>query len=130
MCLRKPNTIFYTSDLYPKRKGRLKPCSLHSISTYKCLRKPKTIFYTSNLYPKQIKLACDLKKPLFLHERDAHVEMVELLTRYRGRLPSCVIHCFTGSKEQAVKYLELGCYIGLTGGFDSFVLGQRLGMIL
>ena len=63
----------------------------------------------------QIQLACDLKKPLFLHERDAHVELVELLTRYRDRLPACVIHCFTGSKEQAVKYLEMGCYIGLTG---------------
>jgi TatD DNase family protein len=51
----------------------------------------------------------------FLHERDAHVEMVELLTRYREKLPTCVIHCFTGSKEQALTYLSLGCYIGLTG---------------
>jgi Tat protein secretion system quality control protein TatD with DNase activity len=70
----------------------------------------------------QIRLACDLKKPLFLHERDAHVEMVELLSRYRDRLPNCVIHCFTGSKEQAVKYLEMGCYIGLTGNAESFRL--------
>ena len=31
------------------------------------------------------------------------------------RLPSCVIHCFTGNREQAIKYLQLGCYIGLTG---------------
>ena len=31
------------------------------------------------------------------------------------RLPACVIHCFTGTKEHAAKYLELGCYIGLTG---------------
>lgn len=56
-----------------------------------------------------------MKKPLFLHERDAHVEMVELLTRYRDELPTCVIHCFTGTKEQAMTYLKLGCYIGLTG---------------
>ena len=32
-----------------------------------------------------------------------------------SRLPPCVIHCFTGTREQAQKYLELGCYIGLTG---------------
>ena len=31
------------------------------------------------------------------------------------RLPPCVIHCFTGTRDQAQKYLELGCYIGLTG---------------
>ena len=78
-------------------------------------------------------LACDLGKPLFLHERDAHKEMVEILLRYSERqamhcvdypnsningtfrLPPCVIHCFTGTREQAHKYLELGCYIGLTG---------------
>ena len=62
-----------------------------------------------------MQLACSLKKPLFLHERDAHVEMVELLTRYREKLPACVIHCFTGTKEHALTYLNLGCYIGLTG---------------
>ena len=56
-----------------------------------------------------------MQKPLFLHERDAHVEMVELLTRYKSQLPTCVIHCFTGTKEQAITYLSLGCYIGLTG---------------
>ena len=44
--------------------------------------------------------------------------MVRLLELYRdrGSLPLCVIHCFTGNKEQARKYLSMGCYIGLTGG--------------
>ena len=66
----------------------------------------------------QIQLACELKKPLFLHEREAHADMVRLLELYRerGSLPLCVIHCFTGNKEQARKYLSMGCYIGLTGG--------------
>ena len=34
------------------------------------------------------------------------------------RLPACVIHCFTGTKEEATVYLEMGCYIGLTGKLD------------
>merc|ERR1712042_121291 len=58
---------------------------------------------------------CELGKPLFLHERDAHQEMVSILERFVDKLPSCVIHCFTGNREQAIKYLQLGCYIGLTG---------------
>lgn len=30
-------------------------------------------------------------------------------------LPKCVIHCFTGTVEEVTKYLDIGCYIGLTG---------------
>jgi len=68
-----------------------------------------------SVFEKQVELACKLGKPLFLHERDAHDVMVGILQRYLDRLPACVIHCFTGTKEQAAKYLQLGCYIGLTG---------------
>ena len=69
------------------------------------------------VFEEQIKLACRLQKPLFLHERDAHEDMVRLLQKYKdqGNLPSCVIHCFCGTVEQAIKYLSMGCYIGLTG---------------
>ena len=66
-------------------------------------------------FEQQLELAATLGKPVFLHERDAHKEMVELLERHKERLPTCVIHCFTGTKEHAVKYLSMGCYIGLTG---------------
>ena len=52
---------------------------------------------------------------MFLHERDAHTEVVALLEKYKETMPSCVIHCFTGNKEEAKKYLDMGCYIGLTG---------------
>jgi len=68
-----------------------------------------------SVFEKQVELACKLGKPLFLHERDAHQQMVDILQKNIERLPACVIHCFTGTKEQALKYLELGCYIGLTG---------------
>lgn len=67
------------------------------------------------VFEKQVELACELGKPLFLHERDAHPEMVSILEKHSGRLPACVIHCFTGTREQASTYLRLGCYIGLTG---------------
>ncbi|MFR6217575.1 MAG: TatD family hydrolase [Enterocloster bolteae] len=25
------------------------------------------------------------------------------------------VHCFTGTRETAYRYLQLGCYIGITG---------------
>nr|CAG4648711.1 EOG090X080R [Polyphemus pediculus] len=67
------------------------------------------------VFQKQVKLACELKKPLFLHERDAHEDMVRILSLFKDHLPPAVLHCFTGTSDQAVKYLELGLYIGLTG---------------
>lgn len=67
-------------------------------------------------FEKQVQIACRLRKSLFLHERDAHDEMMEILKKYQDKLPLCVLHCFTGNVAQAKAYLDLGLYIGITGG--------------
>ncbi|XP_071450628.1 3'-5' ssDNA/RNA exonuclease TatD [Hetaerina americana] len=67
------------------------------------------------VFEKQVKIACDLRKPLFLHERDAHEDLLKILQKYEDQLPAILIHCFTGTVEQAQKYLEMGFYLGLTG---------------
>ena len=63
----------------------------------------------------QLDLAVRLQKPLFIHERDAADEMVEMLRGVGDRLPPSVIHCFTGTAKQAQIYINMGLYIGLTG---------------
>ncbi|KJH45891.1 hydrolase, TatD family [Dictyocaulus viviparus] len=63
----------------------------------------------------RVELACELKKPLFIHEREAHQDMVNILSEVGDRLPPAVVHCFTGTEEEAKKYIEMGLYIGLTG---------------
>ncbi|CAI2355469.1 unnamed protein product [Caenorhabditis sp. 36 PRJEB53466] len=68
-----------------------------------------------DVFAKQIDLAINLQKPLFIHERDAHEEMVKALDRAGSSLPPAVIHCFTGTIDEAKKYIEMGLYIGLTG---------------
>ena len=60
-----------------------------------------------------IKKWCPFLKDLWI-SRKKDKKMQNLLKSF-FRLPSCVIHCFTGNREQAIKYLQLGCYIGLTG---------------
>lgn len=67
------------------------------------------------VFEKQVQLACEVGKPLFLHERDAHDDMVRILGKFKDRMPPAVLHCFTGTTAQALKYLEMGLYIGLTG---------------
>lgn len=67
------------------------------------------------VFEKQVQLAIEVNKPLFVHERDAHTELMSILDKYLDKLPPTVIHCFTGNKEQLKMYLSKDFYIGLTG---------------
>jgi TatD DNase family protein len=62
----------------------------------------------------QVELACELRKPLFLHSRDAKDKFVEVLRQFKN-LPRAVAHCFTGEQAELHAYLDLGLYIGITG---------------
>ncbi|HEX5056311.1 MAG TPA: TatD family hydrolase [Gammaproteobacteria bacterium] len=63
----------------------------------------------------QLEIACEIGKPVFLHERDAHDRFVAILGPFLKMLPKVVVHCFTGTRSQLETYLQLGCYIGITG---------------
>ncbi|XP_033641256.1 3'-5' ssDNA/RNA exonuclease TatD-like [Asterias rubens] len=67
------------------------------------------------VFEKQVQLACRLKKPLLLHEREAHSKLMEILMRYEEQLPACIIHCFTGTEDEVKTYVEKSFWIGLTG---------------
>jgi len=60
---------------------------------------------------KQIDLAKELNLPVILHCRVAHNDLLELLdSPLRG-----VMHSYTGTVEQAAKFIKLGLYIGFNG---------------
>ena len=64
---------------------------------------------------RHIELAEKTGLPMFLHEREAHTDMIRL---FRDRPELCrrsVIHCFTGGEEEVREYLDMGFYIGVTG---------------
>lgn len=52
--------------------------------------------------------------PCILHCRATEQLLFDELSRARLRYPA-VVHCFTGSWEWAQRFLDLGCYIGITG---------------
>ena len=66
-------------------------------------------------FEEQIKIAIDTDKPLFLHQRDSHDDFIKILRKYSSDINKAVVHCFTGTQEQLDNYLELDCYIGITG---------------
>lgn len=63
----------------------------------------------------QLGLAAELGKPVFLHEREAHESMAEVLRRTRDSFPRGVVHCFTGDEVALRTYLDLDLHIGITG---------------
>src|SRR3989344_1252651 len=70
-------------------------------------------------FQEQISLAVRLNKPLIIHCREAHTDMIEVIGNWKLEIGNSalrgVIHSFTGTREEAQKYLELGFYIGLNG---------------
>ena len=74
----------------------------------------------------QLQLAVETKKPLFLHERDAHEQFVSIIKEYLPHISGGVAHCFTGTVEQVRRYVDLGLYIGVTGWICDERRGQTL----
>lgn len=67
------------------------------------------------VFEHQVQLAVEVRRPLLVHERDAHDACLEVLRKYRDRLSGIVIRCFTGNQAQLRNYLDLDCYIGVSG---------------
>lgn len=62
---------------------------------------------------RQIELALELDLPVIIHDRDAHGDCFDIVSRYpalRG-----VFHCYSGSPEMAGELLRLGWYLGFDG---------------
>jgi len=63
----------------------------------------------------QLEIAAVTGLPVFLHQRDAHDDFVEVLEPMLPKLSRAVAHCFTGEGESLREYLEMGLWIGITG---------------
>ncbi len=65
----------------------------------------------------QLELGREMKLPIIFHCRFAHQELINLLSDYLKRNSSLsgVVHCFTGTWEEAQKYLKMGLYLGFNG---------------
>lgn len=68
-----------------------------------------------NAFEKQLEIAAEHQLPVFLHQRDAHHDFLPILRDFHPHLKAAVVHCFTGNDEEMRHYLELDCYIGITG---------------
>ena len=75
----------------------------------------------------QIQLAIELGMPMFVHERDAHDDLMACFDSFdAATLPDVVVHCFTGSEPALRAYIDRGFYIGLTGTLCMSQRGREL----
>ncbi len=77
-------------------------------------------------FEEQLKIAKNINSPVFLHERKAHEDFVMVLKKYILEIENVVVHCFTGTKDELDTYLEMGCYIGITGWITDLNRGKHL----
>ncbi len=78
-------------------------------------------------FREQIQIAQDVNKALIVHMRDAFLDTYNILREIRdssyppGQSPlgggelRIVIHAFSGTLEEAKKFLDLNCYLGIGG---------------
>ncbi|KAI5741738.1 hypothetical protein M8J76_016677 [Diaphorina citri] len=67
------------------------------------------------VFEKQLELACEVKKPVIIHEKSAHGQVMDLLNKYRTQLPATILHSYVGNSDQVRAYLQLGSYIAING---------------
>lgn len=74
-----------------------------------------TLDIQKKAFQKQIEFAIQKNLPISVHVRDAFPETLKILEAYRDSTLKGVIHCFTGTLEQAKKAINLGFYLGIGG---------------
>lgn len=140
LCREHPERLFFTAGVHPHHA---KDCTPETADELRALlAHPEAVAvgecgldYFRNFSPPdvqcrvfemQLELAAVIGKPVFLHQRDAHDDFLEILARHRPGLRQAVVHCFTGDERELKGYLELDCHIGVTG----WICDERRGMHL
>jgi TatD DNase family protein len=124
-----PGTMYSTAGVHPHHASDYTADSdriiRDHIANERCVAVGECgLDYFRNLSPReaqleafdaQLTIAAETGNPVFLHQRDAHDDFVELLEPFLDSIPRAVAHCFTGEGESLREYLEMGLYIGITG---------------
>jgi TatD DNase family protein len=62
----------------------------------------------------QLFLAEELGLPVVIHDREAHRDVLEILSRFKGKIKG-IMHCFSGSKDVAEQCIKLGFLVSFAG---------------
>ncbi|MCZ8131464.1 MAG: TatD family hydrolase [Steroidobacteraceae bacterium] len=139
-----PGRLYATAGVHPHHAHELSTADLPALRTL--LAEPEVVAagecgldYFRDYSPHdaqerafraQLELAIDARRPLFLHQRDAHADFVRILRSYGRDLPPAVAHCFTGTADEAAEYLDMGLHVGITGWICDERRGRHLDAVV
>jgi TatD DNase family protein len=125
----KNSGIFATVGVHPHGAAGVSEVVVAAIA--ELLQKPKVValgeigldFYRhrapaevqERVFRRFLDLAVSHQKAVVIHTRDATGKTLSILREYRQRLHGGVMHCFSGTYEEAKSFLELGLEISFSG---------------
>ncbi len=80
-------------------------------------------------FREQIALAKSFGLPLVVHCREAHADLAAILGEHLPLPAGGVVHCFSGTADDARRFLDMGLYLGI-GGPVTFRKADRLRQIV
>ena len=66
------------------------------------------------VFKRHIQLAREVGKPIIIHDRDAHGDILAMVKQEAAGLTG-VFHCFSGSLDMAREVIKLGFYVSIAG---------------
>ncbi|WP_102348009.1 TatD family hydrolase [Bacillus sp. Marseille-P3661] len=76
-------------------------------------KSPKEI--QKEVFRKQINIAKKVKLPIIIHNREATLDIVEILKEENAKEVGGIMHCFSGSTETAQECINMNFYISFGG---------------
>jgi TatD DNase family protein len=129
LAAQRPGTVWATVGIHPHHAHEFSPEASRHLQAM--LGDPRAVAvgecgldYCRNYAPSgdqrlafegQLQMAAACRKPVFLHQREAHDEFLSMVSDYRSSLIGGVAHCFTEGPAVLEDYLELDLHIGITG---------------
>ncbi len=121
--------IFATSGIHPHDVGKAADADFATIRAF--LSHPRVVSlgeigldYHYDFAPKRVQIdrfqeqlimAKEAELPVMLHTREAHADTLMCLDEVGLPERGGVVHCFTGTPEEAQDYLERGMYLSIPG---------------
>ncbi|SMC51136.1 TatD DNase family protein [Desulfocicer vacuolatum DSM 3385] len=121
--------LFTSVGVHPHDANTCSEAVMSSLKTLACHKKVKAwgetgldfnrmhspVDLQEKWFIRQIEAADEAGLPMIFHERDSRGRLLEILTAMDNKKRQGVIHCFSGTREEMFKYLDLGYHIGITG---------------
>lgn len=121
--------IYGSVGIHPHEAKELDDIGLEEL--YRLVKEPKIVavgevgldYYWNHsphevqkeVFRQMISFAKEVKKPLIIHDRDAHQDIFDILKAEGAKEVGGVFHCYSGSWPLAREAIKMGFYISLAG---------------